>query len=115
MKEKIRKAIAAHGAWKERLSTAISTGRLEIQIASIKADNLCEFGKWLYSEAASIRDAERYARVKDLHAQFHLAASAVAELALAGKVPEAEESMAGKYSEISAKLTKEMVDWDASL
>lgn len=115
MKEKIKKAIAAHGARKDRLSTAIASGKLEIPIANIRADNVCDFGKWLHGEVAVLGREPRYAKVKDLHARFHRAAGEVAELALAGKKAEAEVAMAGDYAAVSATLTKEMTDWEASL
>jgi hypothetical protein len=115
MKEKIKKAIAAHGAWKDRLSGAIATGKLEMPVANVKADNLCEFGKWLYGEAAGLAPADRHAKVKDLHAAFHRAAGSVAELATSGKKAEAQAALTGEYTSASEKLTKEMTDWDASL
>ena len=115
MKEKIKKAISAHGAWRDRLSAAIATGKLETPLPNVKADNLCEFGKWLYGEGATLSGSDRYARIKDLHAQFHKAAGDVAELALSGKKSEAGAAMAGEYAAVSSKLTKEMTDWEATL
>jgi len=115
VKEKIKKAIAAHGAWKDRLNTAIATGKLEMPIPNVKADNLCEFGKWLYGDAAALTSSDRYGKVKELHAHFHRAAGAVAELAVAGRKAEAEAALAGEYTAVSTKLTGEMTDWDASL
>lgn len=58
---------------------------------------------------------KRHAHVKALHAQFHQAAGVVAELAIAGRKTEAEAAMAGDYARVSATLTQEMQDWDASL
>ena len=69
MKQQIEKAIAAHGAWKERLEGAIETGKIDIPVETIKVDNQCEFGKWLYGEGAAVAadHADRYAKVKELH------------------------------------------------
>jgi hypothetical protein len=115
VKEKIKKAITAHGAWKDRLSGAIGSGSLDVPVANVKVDNLCEFGKWLYGEAGALSANAHYSQIKELHAQFHRAAGTVAELAVAGKKAEAQAAMSGEYSSASEKLIKELNDWDASL
>ncbi len=51
--EMIQKAIAAHTAWKARLRTAISTGTFEVEHSAVRADNRCDFGKWLYGSEFS--------------------------------------------------------------
>jgi hypothetical protein len=113
MKEQIEKAIAAHGAWKTRLEGAIETGKIDTPVETIKMDNQCAFGKWLYGDGASIasQHAARYGNVKDLHAQFHIAAGQVAELAIAGKKSEASQAMNANYLAASTALNKEMTEW----
>lgn len=115
MKEEIKKAIAAHGMWKARLNEAMTTGKIEIPVATIRQDNQCDFGKWLYSANIDpqLKLSEHYKNVKDLHASFHHVAAKVAELILAGKRGDAEKMMvmSGEYTLTSEKLTKTMMDW----
>ncbi len=118
MKEAIKKAIAAHGMWKTRLRNAMDTGRLETPVASIRVDNQCDFGKWLYGTSINpqLKLSEHYKKVKELHASFHQLAAKVAELILSGKKGEAEKmmDMQGEYTTASEKLTKNMMDWHRS-
>ena len=81
--EILEKAIAAHASWKARLRTAVSTGKFDVPVSTVKLDNQCEFGKWLYGPelSASDRQTKNYRTVKQLHAQFHLDAAKVVELA----------------------------------
>jgi methyl-accepting chemotaxis protein len=115
----IDKAIAAHGMWKTRLKDAIEKGKIDTPAETIRVDNHCSFGKWLYSPALNSVDkgSEHYKAVKDLHAEFHKTAAKVVELALDGKRTEAEKMIAldGDYAGISAKLTSAMVGWKRSL
>ncbi len=119
IKNEISSAIAAHGQWKVRLKGAIDTGKIDIQIGTIKVDNACAFGKWFYGPTITteIKSSNQYKTVKELHAQFHKEAAKVAELAIGGKKEEAEKSIGihGEYGIISAKLTKAMMDWQASI
>lgn len=113
--QEIDKAIGAHGLWKARLKTVLTTGKTEVPVATIQVDNHCDFGKWLYGQTLSASDkgTEHYKAVKKLHAQFHQVAARVAELALAGKQAEAEQllSFNGEFSLVSGKLTTAMMEW----
>lgn len=115
MKEEIKKAIAAHGMWKSRLQNAMDTGHLEVPVATIRVDNQCDFGKWLYGTNINpqLKLSDHYKQVKELHAHFHQIAAKVADLILAGKKAEAGKmmDMQGDYTTASEKLTKNMMDW----
>jgi hypothetical protein len=114
----IDNAIAAHGAWKSRLKTAIDTGTLETSPATIGADNKCAFGGWLYGSTLTPQEkaSPEYNEIKRLHAQFHQLAGRVAQLALAGKKAEAEAIMgpSAEYAAISGKLTLALMQWKKS-
>jgi hypothetical protein len=111
----IDNALAAHGAWKSRLKTAIDTGKLEASPATIGADNKCAFGTWLYGNTLTSQEkaSPQYLEIKQLHAQFHQLAGRVAQLALAGKKAEAEAlmSQSGEYTAVSGKLTMALIQW----
>jgi hypothetical protein len=113
LKDAISKGIGAHGMWKQRLVSAISTGQSEWTPAIVCQDNQCEFGKWLYSCSAQEKASPHFNEVKKLHAQFHSEAAEVLKMALAGQKSEATQAIdnGSKYHTISTSLTKEMMAW----
>lgn len=117
-KAEIDKAIGAHGMWITRLKMAIETGKVETPVETIRQDNQCVFGKWLYGATLTAGDKAsiHYKTVKERHAKFHQCAARVAELATTGKKAEAEKLMAvtGEFSTASAELTAAMVAWKKS-
>lgn len=116
-KEELDKAIAAHGQWKIRLKGSIDTGKSETPVETIRLDNQCAFGKWLYGLSGADKTSSHFAKVKELHAEFHKTAASVTEKALSGKKAEAEKMMAmgGDYASISGRLTSAMMAWKMSL
>ena len=109
----IKKAIGAHGAWKLKLRTAISLGTSEAKPSDVKCDDLCEFGKWLYGPTigSDVKVGVPYQVVKRLHAEFHICASKVLELALAGRKQEADALFQVEYDERSQKLIRALMKW----
>lgn len=109
----INKAVVAHGLWKLRLRMAITAGKSEFPIETIRDDTECAFGKWLNGEtlAASDKSSEEYMAAKSFHAQFHRLAGQVAELAVAGNKTEAERLLVGDFETASVKLTSAMNVW----
>ncbi|MGA3028686.1 MAG: CZB domain-containing protein [Bryobacteraceae bacterium] len=93
--EVLRKAVVAHSAWKSRLQAAIASGKLDIPVSTVKADNQCPFGKWLWGSELSALDkqTEQYRTLKKLHAEFHEEASRVAQFAISGQKQTAEKAM----------------------
>lgn len=114
-KEEITKAIGAHGMWKTRLTQAIDTGKMDANVDTVRVDNQCAFGKWLYGATLDAKDktSPYYEEVRGLHAKFHQAAAQVVELAVAGKKREAQQlmSLEGEYTKVSSKLTAAMSAW----
>lgn len=117
-KEEIDKAIASHGAWKARLRQVIEIGVIETPVEVIKLDNVCVFGQWLYSDHLNASDklTAQYEKVKELHAEFHLLAARIAELAQADDKTGAERLMGNgsKYAAVSSKLTMALIEWKKS-
>jgi hypothetical protein len=116
-KEDIDKALAAHGAWRQRLITAIATGNSDVQVSQVQVDNVCAFGKWFYSLPPAARAGEISAKVQKLHAEFHVEAAKILGMALAGKKAEAEKAMAfgGLFMDISGKLSLALNQWKSSV
>jgi hypothetical protein len=111
--QELDKAIGAHGMWKSRLKTAVTTGKTDAPVSTIRVDNECAFGKWLYGATltASDKATADYKAVKDLHAQFHKLAGQVAELATSGKQDDADKLLSGDFTAVSMKLTAAMMAW----
>jgi len=112
--EQINNAIAAHGLWKARLRQAIETGKSDFTPSAVKPPNNCEFGKWLYgSIAENLKNTEYYRKVVKLHAEFHVEAARILQLAIDGNKDEAMKGLqiTGKYVTLSASLTSLMVQW----
>jgi len=115
--QEITKAIAAHSIWKVRLAEAIHAGQSDTTPERVAPDNLCDFGKWLYSLPPSERNREHWKKVQALHAAFHKEAAKLLKLALSGQKAEAEKCMAfgGSYRKASADLTTAMMAWKKAI
>lgn len=111
--DEIKKAIGAHGMWKSRLRQAIDTGNSEWAPEKVKLDNVCDFGKWIHALPPAAGDASHVARVKDLHAKFHVEASSVLQLAKAGNKDAANKAIAqgSNFDKLTSELTKELMNW----
>ena len=112
--EEIAKAFGAHGAWKTRITQAITTGYSEHKPEEISVDNRCAFGKWLYDPAlaATFRSSEDYRSVVQLHADFHRAAGAALSKALDGDHAAAQADLAdGWFARAAEGLSTAMIRW----
>jgi hypothetical protein len=110
----IQAALAAHAAWKERLQAAIASGTADVTPDQVRVDDACAFGKWLHGpEAEKYRHTAAFRRVHDLHEQFHVAAAAVLERALAGDAAAATALMrvGSEFQRLSARLSQALLDW----
>lgn len=111
LQEEISKAIGAHGMWKQRLKQAIDGGSSEFTVERVKADNNCDFGKWLYSLGDKEKGTANFKSVRELHADFHKVASDVLGKALKGDKTAATAAMDGAFASASSKLTAAMMAW----
>jgi methyl-accepting chemotaxis protein len=109
----ITEAIGAHGAWKKRLSAAITSGSHQEDVTTVAQDNQCDFGRWLHSSKPSASDQAHHQAAKALHATFHKEAASTLRLVSAGNQVQAQSSIAagGSFAEASRLLTKTMIDW----
>ena len=117
MKESIDAALNAHAQWKKRLVDAVATGRSEFDPVTVKKDDQCQFGKWLYGLSAADKASEDFAKARQLHADFHKVAGEILSLALAGKKAEAQAKLefGGDYSHITGKLVIALQTWKGKL
>lgn len=109
----IDSAISAHGQWKDRLRAAIEAGATEFPIATIRGDETCEFGAWLYGPTISgaKKNTLDYKSIVDLHAHFHNVAGRVVELAVGGNKVDAQTLLSRDFELASEKLLVAMAAW----
>jgi len=112
--EQISKALLAHGAWKQRLNSAIAAGSSEFTAAQVGVDNRCEFGRWFYALPGELRATEIAGKVQKLHAEFHGEAARVLSLALRGEKDQALKALepGEKYARVSGQLALTLKQWD---
>jgi len=109
----IKKAIGAHGLWKTKLRNAMSSGRAEPPSAHAAADDVCDFGRWLYSLPQEERATGHFSRVRELHARFHQEAARVLALVESGNVPAAARAIetGSAFADVSRQLTRTLMEW----
>lgn len=113
MREAIRDAMGAHGAWKLRLKTAVVTGRGDITAEQARCDDRCAFGRWLHGPGldAGLKRSTPYQVVRRLHAEFHDCAGAVLGAAEQGDSATAEAILAGDFEARSEALKRALTKW----
>ena len=113
IREEVKKAIGAHGLWKARLKSAITSGKVDTDPANASKDTLCDFGKWIYSLKVPYTSSPTYNEIKKLHGQFHQTVGKALGFIQAGQVKSAEQLMspAGEYTLISQKLVDTLMRW----
>jgi methyl-accepting chemotaxis protein len=111
----LQTAINAHSAWRSRLKAASASGKLDVPVSTVRSDNQCPFGKWLYGSdlPPAEKQTEQYRKVKRLHAQFHEEASKVAQLATSGQQAAAEKALglSGDFTKTSSALMDALDQW----
>jgi hypothetical protein len=109
-------AISAHAQWKRRLNEAIDSGSSEWTVSEVRADDRCEFGKWLNTLCDLEKSSDSCLHLRSLHTEFHHAASEVLELALAGKKDDARAAMSpgNRFNQTSTELVLTLGEWRRS-
>jgi len=113
----LNKAIKAHSMWKVRLKDAIDTGNSDISASQAKDSHQCAFGKWLDSLPLSEKARDEYKAIVPLHDKFHLEASNVLQMAMAGQRDKAHEALTnitGEFMYTSAQLINLISAWKRS-
>jgi len=104
MSEFLDKAITAHSAWKGRLRNAIESGQAP-DVASIRPDNHCDLGKWIYGDGACHQHLPEFQELKSQHAKFHQAAADMVEMIRKGDTAKARNDLdAGAFAGASMKV-----------
>jgi hypothetical protein len=114
----LNKAIKAHSMWKVRLKDAVDSGHSEFTPTQVRANHLCEFGKWLNSLPLGEKAQEDYKHILPLHEKFHAEAAKVLEMALAGQKEKAHIALTDIKSDFvytSAQMINGLSAWKKKL
>ena len=114
----ITEAIKAHSLWKKKLKVAMDTGESDDSPENVKTDNHCAFGKWLHNSIdPKVKASPHYDDVVKLHAEFHLVAGEILELALDCKQENAHKliMLGAEFAVHSSALIQRMREWQDNL
>jgi hypothetical protein len=89
-------AIAAHGAWKHKLSDYLGKHDGSLKAAEVALDNKCPLGQWIHGEGINFSKLPEFGTLKTEHARFHKAAAEVVKHADSGKSTTAEVALGSK-------------------
>ncbi|MDH4283970.1 MAG: CZB domain-containing protein [Gallionellaceae bacterium] len=104
-------AIAFHIKWKVRLSRFIEgTSMEQIESTTIRKDNLCDLGKWIYGEGAKYKAFPAYQDLVKKHADFHLHAGEVVKLVESNDRAGAKRAISGSFTAASKETVKAIMD-----
>ena len=113
----VQNAIGAHGKWKFNLKMAVSNGKSDFEVAKVKRDDLCDFGKWLHGDSIDeeTKQGKPYEVVTRLHREFHECASQVLNLALTNNKNKADALLEGEFTHRSDTLVRALTKWKGEL
>jgi hypothetical protein len=100
-------AITAHQKWKTRLSNYVgATSAEKLDYRQICRDDQCVLGKWINGSGGQMYGhIPVFSQLKMTHAQFHLAAGSIVQLADDGNREQAKMALRqGDYSKHSVKV-----------
>ncbi|MEW6558578.1 MAG: CZB domain-containing protein [Pseudomonadota bacterium] len=109
-------AVQGHLAWKKRLKGIVLEGRQDdADISQVASDDLCALGQWLHGHARQrYGRLPQYARLRKIHAEFHLTAGQVLLNSRNNQRDEAEKMLRGAFSALSDQVQLELVRFYAA-
>ena len=105
--QQVDASISAHGKWLTQLKIAIEDGTSQFDPESVRADNRCDFGKWLYDDFPKSPESRKlFDDIRETHAKFHRKAAHILQLAISGHAEEALKLMdyQGEFMRLSGEL-----------
>jgi len=100
-------AIEAHRKWKERLTAYVQgTSSEKLDYKTICRDDQCALGKWIHGTGATaLGELPIFHHLKAKHAQFHVTASRIVELAQQADKKSAQALLGGsEYGKASIEV-----------
>jgi methyl-accepting chemotaxis protein len=89
-------AIAAHGAWKQKLTEYLHKKDGSLKAAEVALDTKCPLGQWIHGEGTKYLKLSEFSTLRQEHARFHKAAAEVVRHADSGQSTAAETALGGK-------------------
>ena len=102
-------AIAAHAAWRDRLTNAIADRGDGLELAVVAADDRCELGLML--QRLGDGGGQALAELRAEHSRFHQHAARIVQMAKDGRVAAAQRALQGEYEAISSELVHLLQNW----
>jgi hypothetical protein len=105
-------AVAAHSAWKLKLSTYLRKPDGSLKASDIAVDNKCVLGQWIYGEGKKHAALPEYGALKGAHTKFHTVAADVVRRADSGKNVSEELALGGAsdFSRASSEVVKAILN-----
>jgi len=95
-------AIQAHTNWKLRLfSYARGKVAEKIDNQTLRKDNVCALGQWLYGEGRKYAQDPKFQQLQETHAAFHKCAASIGAMVEAGQAAAAEALLNSPGSEFN--------------
>jgi hypothetical protein len=126
--EEIEHAISAHSAWLKKIKTVVAVSTIndapsdmtknKKTVIKIESDELCTFGKWLYT---TIEEKHKksiyYQEAVNFHAKFHQDAANILSLAFQGEKYQVSTLITddSDFIQNSSKLIATLEKWKDSL
>ena len=101
-------AIAAHSAWKRKLSAYLRSPDHSIQAAKVGMDNQCSLGQWLYGEGRKYASDPDFSQLQKAHANFHSEAADLVRRADGGEQVSEEAGLGAnsQYAKVSSQVVQ---------
>ena len=101
-------AVKSHAQWKLNLKRYLDNPDGSIRAVDLQKDNLCELGKWLYSdEVAALRELPEFKQLVEEHKKFHMAAAEIVRRRDGGE--EVDQYIALGSSSLFAETSAKMI------
>jgi hypothetical protein len=95
-------AIQAHTDWKLRLLSYCRGKTTEkIDLQTLRKDNVCVLGQWLYGEGRRYGAEPGFEELREIHAAFHQSAATIAAMVDHGQAPAAAALLSSRESEFT--------------
>lgn len=104
-------AVAAHVAWKTKLSRYLRNPDKSLKAADIALDNQCALGQWLYGEGEKYSSDPQFSELKKQHTTFHREAADLIRRADRGENVTEEAGLGANspYGKASAQVVQSIV------
>jgi methyl-accepting chemotaxis protein len=111
--ELVDRMLSEHGRWAYGLIQTIGSEEITASPDSVRPDDRCAMGQWLYSDARTALDPAVRAEVTDRHRRLHESAAHVLSLAAEGEIERALAAVApgGEFSLAANGLAVTVERW----